>query len=60
MKTLIHQYRPAVDIDKLDIEDFCEEYVKAEWLEARFFDKLTIAVNHGFAGKEKGEDSEEA
>ncbi|MBN2544587.1 MAG: hypothetical protein JXB50_02240 [Spirochaetes bacterium] len=59
MTVLIEKYRPGVDIKKLDLDEFCEEFVKAEWLEERFFEKLKIAVNHGFAGKDDGENENE-
>jgi hypothetical protein len=60
MKVLIEKYRPQVNLKKLDINDFCLEYVKANWLEKRFFEKIAQAVNQGFAGNENNDiDSEE-
>lgn len=58
MQVMINRYRPGVDLEQLDIDGFCLEFVKAEWLEKRDFENIKLAVNQGMAGKPEPENED--
>jgi len=49
---MVHHYFPGLVPEEMSDEELFNRYIEAQWMEDRIFDRMKIAVNHGFAGKE--------
>ena len=49
---MVRHYFPGTAPEEMSDEELWARYIEAQWLEDRMAERMKIAVNHGFAGKE--------